>query len=190
LWIVTSFDSNGENGSLKVRRDFFLRRASDRFLLTKPNSSSQSSCQRRYAPTVFGIIPEMQFGFIPDLAFGFAGIPIWVSARWAASGRRKATKALPPKSQGVRRVHGIRPTELQGLPSYKRDALLEISFANQKQYLALYVLKKDVVGEFRRALPAASIGKGCIRFTQPEKIDFAVLKQLLLRNAGLKSVPC
>jgi uncharacterized protein YdhG (YjbR/CyaY superfamily) len=77
-----------------------------------------------------------------------------------------------------------------GLPSYKRNGVLEVSFANQKQYIALYVLKKDVVDEFRSALPAASIGKGCIRFTKPEKIDFEVLKQLLCRNAGAKSVPC
>ena len=51
-------------------------------------------------------------------------------------------------------------------------------------------MKKDVVDEFRSALSAASIGKGCIRFTKPEKIDCDVLKRLLRRIAGSKSAPC
>jgi hypothetical protein len=36
----------------------FLRCALDRFLLTKPNTSCILRCQRRYAPMVFGFIPE------------------------------------------------------------------------------------------------------------------------------------
>lgn len=77
-----------------------------------------------------------------------------------------------------------------GLPGYKRNGAVEIAFASQKQYIALYVMKKDVVDEFRGALPAASIGKGCIRFTKPEKMDFAVLAQLLRRTAESESAPC
>src|SRR5215471_13870313 len=34
-----------------------------------------------------------------------------------------------------------------GMPCYKKNGVLEVSFANQKQYVALYVLKKDVVDE-------------------------------------------
>src|SRR5712664_1685587 len=38
----------------------FLRCAPDRFHLTKPKSfSARSKCQRRYAPMVFGIVPEL-----------------------------------------------------------------------------------------------------------------------------------
>jgi len=51
-------------------------------------------------------------------------------------------------------------------------------------------MKKDVLDEFRPALSAASIGKGCIRFTRPEKIDFEVIEQLLRRTAQSKSAPC
>ena len=39
--------------------------------------TAQSSCQRRYTPMVFGIIPEC-LGFPPELVFSFAGIPILV----------------------------------------------------------------------------------------------------------------
>jgi len=77
-----------------------------------------------------------------------------------------------------------------GMPCYKQDGALVIAFASQKQYIALYVGKKDVVDEFRGALPASSIGKGCIRFTKTEQMDFAVIEQLLDRAVESKSVPC
>ena len=51
----------------------FLRCASDSFSLT-PNTLAQSSCQRRYAPRLFGFIPECRSAFLSETAFGFAGI--------------------------------------------------------------------------------------------------------------------
>jgi uncharacterized protein YdhG (YjbR/CyaY superfamily) len=77
-----------------------------------------------------------------------------------------------------------------GMPGYKRDGVLEISFASQKQYIAVYVLKGAVVEEFRSRLPAASIGKSCIRFTKAEKIDFEVLGQLLRSTAKSRTAAC
>jgi uncharacterized protein YdhG (YjbR/CyaY superfamily) len=76
-----------------------------------------------------------------------------------------------------------------GMPVYKRNGVGEVAFASQKQHITLYVMKKDVVDEFRSAL-AASIGKGCIRFSKPEKIDFEVVRRLLRRTAESKSAPC
>jgi uncharacterized protein YdhG (YjbR/CyaY superfamily) len=77
-----------------------------------------------------------------------------------------------------------------GLPAYKRDGVVEVGFASQKRCVALYVLKKDVVDEFRSALPGSKIGKGCIRFAKPDRIPFDVLKQLLRRTAESRSAPC
>jgi len=77
-----------------------------------------------------------------------------------------------------------------GMPVYKRNGVMEVSFASQKQYIALYVLKKDVLDEFRGALPGSKIGKGCIRFPNPDKIDFDIVKRLLSRTAHSKSAPC
>ena len=77
-----------------------------------------------------------------------------------------------------------------GMPVYKRDGAMEISFASQKQYIALYVMKKEVLDEFRPALGASSIGKGCVRFNKAEKIDFAVIDRLLRRNAQSAAAPC
>jgi uncharacterized protein YdhG (YjbR/CyaY superfamily) len=77
-----------------------------------------------------------------------------------------------------------------GMPAYKRNGAVEVAFASQKQYIALYVLNKDVLGEYRDSLSASSIGKGCIRFKKPDQIDFEVLKKLLRRASRAKSSPC
>jgi len=77
-----------------------------------------------------------------------------------------------------------------GVPSYKRKGVLEVSFASRKRYVALYVLKKDVLNEFRAKVSASSIGRACIRFGNPDNINFEVVGQLLRRNADSKSSPC
>jgi uncharacterized protein YdhG (YjbR/CyaY superfamily) len=77
-----------------------------------------------------------------------------------------------------------------GMPVYKRNGTMEISFASQKQYVAIYVLKKDVLDEFRVRLAGAKIGKGCVRFTKPERIDYEVLRELFQRNASSPAAPC
>jgi len=77
-----------------------------------------------------------------------------------------------------------------GMPCYKRDGILEVSFASQKQYVALYILRKDVLDEFRTSLPAATIGKGCIRFRKIDSIDFETIRRILLRNVKSTSPSC
>src|SRR5262249_17263268 len=77
-----------------------------------------------------------------------------------------------------------------GMPVYKRNGSMEISFASQKQYVALYVLKKEVLDEFRSRLAGAKIGKGCVRFAKPERIDYEVVGEMLQRNAASSVAPC
>lgn len=67
-----------------------------------------------------------------------------------------------------------------GMPSYKiPHGEVEIAFASQKNYISLYILKEEVLNKFRPNLSGLSLGKGCIRYTKPEKIDFQVVEQLL-----------
>jgi uncharacterized protein YdhG (YjbR/CyaY superfamily) len=89
-----------------------------------------------------------------------------------------------------RHLRGYEESMQYGLPTYSNKGAPVVSFASQKQYIALYVLKKEVVDEFRTALPAASIGKGCIRFTRPERIDFDVIDRLLRRTAESPEIAC
>jgi uncharacterized protein YdhG (YjbR/CyaY superfamily) len=86
-------------------------------------------------------------------------------------------------------LHGYEECIEFGMPGYKRNGALELSFASQKQYIALYV-KPAVVDEFRSTLGAASIGKSCIRFSKPEQIDFAIVAKLLERTEATPACSC
>lgn len=102
--------------------------------------------------------------------------------------RRAAVEKL--RDLCVRNLIGYEECIEYGLPGYKRNGVVEVGFASQKQYIALYVLKRDVLDEFRDTLGVSSIGKGCIRFTKPDKIEFDVVSRLLRKTAASKSMPC
>jgi uncharacterized protein YdhG (YjbR/CyaY superfamily) len=77
-----------------------------------------------------------------------------------------------------------------GMPVYKRDGVVEIAFASQKQYISLYVLKHDVLDRHRKTLEGCRIGKGCIRFHKADQIDFDAVSALLRDTAKSKSASC
>jgi len=70
---------------------------------------------------------------------------------------------------------------MYGMPVYVRNGEPEVSFASQKNFIALYILKKDVMDSHRNLLKVkgVSMGKGCIRYSKPEKIDFKVVEMML-----------
>src|SRR3954468_24266006 len=92
--------------------------------------------------------------------------------------RRAALTAL--RELCIETLAGYEEVMAYGGPCYKNDGVIEVGFASQKNFIALYVLKKGVVDAFRTELAGASIGKGCIRFSKPDKMDFAVIKRLLV----------
>jgi len=65
------------------------------------------------------------------------------------------------------------------VPSYKRNGEVEVAFASQKYFIALYILRKSVIDAYRDQLKGQSIGRGCIRYTKPEKVDFTLVEKLL-----------
>lgn len=77
-----------------------------------------------------------------------------------------------------------------GMPSYARDGTIEVAFASQKNYISLYVLKQEVFDRHRPALQGLNLGKGCIRYSKPEKIDFNVVRSLLAGTAASNSPIC
>ena len=66
-----------------------------------------------------------------------------------------------------------------GLPCYKKDGVAEVSFGSQKNYISLYILKEAVLSANRGLLKGLNVGKGCIRYSKPGRIDFSVVKKLL-----------
>ena len=77
-----------------------------------------------------------------------------------------------------------------GMPSYKQKGVMQVAFASQKNHIALYILKQDVVNLYRDALKGASIGKGCIKYAKPEKLDWQVIEQLLKDTFVSSELPC
>jgi uncharacterized protein YdhG (YjbR/CyaY superfamily) len=79
----------------------------------------------------------------------------------------------------VTTLTGYEESMLYGIQRYTKNGTVEIAFAGQKQYVSFYVLKESVLNHYRPMLEGVSLGKGCIRYTMPEKIDFAIVEKLL-----------
>lgn len=77
-----------------------------------------------------------------------------------------------------------------GMPSYKRDGTVEVAFASQKNYISLYVLRQDVLDTHRDRLAGVKYGKGCIRYSSPEKVDLGVVKAMLEATAASRGPIC
>ena len=75
------------------------------------------------------------------------------------------------------------------MPCYKRDGVVAMAFASQKQYIAIYC-GKAALDEFGSALGASSMGKGCVRFRSPEQMDFEVIERLLRRAGEARTGAC
>ena len=70
---------------------------------------------------------------------------------------------------------------MYGGPCYVKNNTPEAGFASQKHLIGLYILKKDLLDKYREVLKAKGIGigKGCIRYSKPDKINFEVVEKLL-----------
>ncbi|MDZ4723111.1 MAG: DUF1801 domain-containing protein [candidate division Zixibacteria bacterium] len=77
-----------------------------------------------------------------------------------------------------------------GMPSYKNNDVVEIAFASQKNHTCFYVLKHEVMLANKKLLEGLNHGKGCIRFANPDKIDFEIIKKLLAATVQSKSKAC
>ena len=77
-----------------------------------------------------------------------------------------------------------------GMPCYARDGTIEVAFASQKNYISLYGLKNDAFEAHRHEFAGASIGKGCIRYTKPEKVDLGAVQRLLKATVASSGKVC
>jgi uncharacterized protein YdhG (YjbR/CyaY superfamily) len=68
-----------------------------------------------------------------------------------------------------------------GGPSYSRGGEVEIGFASQKNFIGVYILRTDVMNAYKHLLTGkgVSFGKGAIRYSKPERIDFDVVEKML-----------
>jgi uncharacterized protein YdhG (YjbR/CyaY superfamily) len=98
-------------------------------------------------------------------------------------------EAPPERQEALRRLRELCLAELTGFeetmdyggPSYKRNEEVEVGFASQKHFIGLYILRTDVMAAHRDRLErkGVSVGKGAIRYSRPERIDFKVVESML-----------
>ncbi|GAB4484745.1 MAG: DUF1801 domain-containing protein [Anaerolineales bacterium] len=77
-----------------------------------------------------------------------------------------------------------------GMPVYKRNGTGEVAFASQKNYISLYILKQDALTAHLPLLAGLNVGKSCIRYSKPEKMNFAVIETLLRTTVQSDSPVC
>ncbi len=78
-------------------------------------------------------------------------------------------------------LKGFEESMQYGGPCYSRNGVVEVGFASQKHFIGLYILRTDVMNAHKDMLKikGVSLGKGCIRYSKSEKIDFKVVKSML-----------
>ena len=101
-------------------------------------------------------------------------------------------------------VPELKPTMEFGMPGYgtyhyryasgKEGDWMLIGFANNKQYLSLYVTcvtedGKYLAESYQPKLPKASIGRSCIRFKRLSDVDTGVLSTLFRTAAANPPAP-
>ena len=89
-------------------------------------------------------------------------------------------------------LKGFEESMIYGGPCYSRHGEVEVGFASQKHFIALYILRTDVMSAHRDLLKVkgVSLGKGCIRYSKPEKIDFKVVEMMLKATQESTGVIC
>ena len=77
-----------------------------------------------------------------------------------------------------------------GMPCYSRNGEVEVAFNSQKNNIALYLLRKDILDQHRVHFAASAIGKGCIRYRNVEQIDYDLVRTMLQQTAASTGPVC
>jgi uncharacterized protein YdhG (YjbR/CyaY superfamily) len=87
-------------------------------------------------------------------------------------------------------LEGFEESMQYGMPSYSRDGTVEVAFASQKNNISLYILRTDVLDDYRDQFAKSAIGKGCIRYRNPKRIDYSQVEEMLVKTAGTTGPVC
>ncbi len=90
----------------------------------------------------------------------------------------------------LKHLAGFEESMVYGGPGYSRAGIVEVGFASQKNNVALYILRKDVLDAHRNKFAPSTIGKGCIRYRNPDQIDFDLVKKMLIETKKSKGKVC
>ncbi|HKJ54433.1 MAG TPA: DUF1801 domain-containing protein [Nitriliruptoraceae bacterium] len=103
--------------------------------------------------------------------------------------RRDALERL--RQQCIEALGDYEETMQYGMPSYRRPGgEVEVAFASQARHISLYIMRQEVLDQFRDDLATANLGKGCVRYSSPSRIDHAVVDRMLVASAAADGEIC
>ncbi|MFK0045166.1 iron chaperone [Streptomyces sp. NPDC090741] len=107
----------------------------------------------------------------------------------APEARREALTRL--RELCLAELTGFEEVMAYGMPAYVRAGAeaAEIAWANQKQYISVYLMRTDVRDVFADRLAGHDMGKACLRFRRPEAVDFTLLRDILRSTASAPPGP-
>lgn len=76
------------------------------------------------------------------------------------------------------------------MPSYTLDGQVQVAFASQKQYICVYFLIHSVMLNKPERLKGINHGKGCLRFSNPDKVNYELITTLLKETALSEDNAC
>jgi uncharacterized protein YdhG (YjbR/CyaY superfamily) len=94
--------------------------------------------------------------------------------------RALCTEHLPDHDEGMN----------YKMPSYALDGNVQVAFASQKQHICVYFLIHAVMLNKPERLEGVNHGKGCLRFSNPSKINYELLTTLLQETALSDDLSC
>lgn len=77
-----------------------------------------------------------------------------------------------------------------GGPAYQKNKGIEIGFASQKNHTCFYCLVHHVMLDNKELLAGLNHGKGVIRYSNPDKIDFEIIRKILTDTVHSDEKPC
>jgi uncharacterized protein YdhG (YjbR/CyaY superfamily) len=77
-----------------------------------------------------------------------------------------------------------------GGPTYKKDKGIEIGFSSQKNAIHFYCLVHRVMLNNKELLKGLNHGKGVIRYSNPDKINFELIRKILEDTVKSGEKPC
>ncbi|THV30759.1 iron chaperone [Glycomyces paridis] len=99
--------------------------------------------------------------------------------------RREAMGAIRDACREA--MPGFTEVMAYGMPGLSRDGTaggVEIAFASQKRYISFYLLRTDVRAAFEERLAGRDMGKGCLRFSSPARVDLDLVRDLAAATAA------
>ena len=87
-------------------------------------------------------------------------------------------------------LKGYEESIAYGGPTYKKDKGIEIGFASQKNHICFYCLVHQVMLDNKELLKGLNHGKGVIRYSNSDKIDFELIRKLLTNTVNSDKKPC